>query len=179
MLRAQVAGRQCRRVTLTIVHLNDIYEIQPVEGGRFGGPARVATVIARLKDAGTPVITTLGGDYLSPSALGTARVDGQPLAGRQMVDVLNAVGLDWATFGNHEFDVSESAFRAHLAQATFRIVSTNVTDANGRPFDGVPTSIVAPVQVGGRTLPHRGHRRHHRLNGQALGSLPRPDRRGP
>lgn len=138
--------------TITIVHLNDIYEIQPVEGGRSGGPARVATVIGRLKAEGHTVITTLGGDYLSPSALGTARFEGQPLAGRQMVDVLNVMGLDWATFGNHEFDVSEAAFRAHLAQATFRIVSTNVTDANGQPFPGVPTSIIVPVSVGTRTI---------------------------
>ena len=77
----------------------------------------MATVIARLKSISAPlVLTTLGGDYLSPAALGTAKVDGQPLAGRQMVDVLNATGLDWATFGNHEFDVSEAAFRADVAR---------------------------------------------------------------
>lgn len=138
--------------TVTLVHLNDIYEILPVEGGRSGGPARVATVIERLKAAHPAVLTTLGGDYLSPSALGTARIEGQPLAGRQMVDVLNVMGLDWATFGNHEFDVSEAAFRAHLVQARFRIVSTNVTDASGQPFPGVPTSAVIPVKVGTRTI---------------------------
>jgi hypothetical protein len=69
-----------------------------------------------------------------------------------MVDVLNAVGIDWATFGNHEFDVSEAAFRAHLAQAKFRIVSSNVTDAAGQPFAGVPTSTIVPVTVDGRTV---------------------------
>lgn len=138
--------------TLAIVHLNDLYEIQPIEHGRYGGPARVATVIAELRRGASPVLVTLAGDYLSPSALGTARVDGQPLAGRQMVDVLDAMGLDWATFGNHEFDVSEAAFRAHLKQAKFRIVSTNVTDARGQPFDGVPTSAVVPVALGARTV---------------------------
>ena len=139
-------------VTVTLIHLNDVYEILPVEGGKSGGLARVATVFSELRISSAPVLTTLGGDYLSPSALGTARVDGQPLAGRQMVDVLNATQLDWATFGNHEFDVSESAFRAHLTQATFKIVSTNVTDANGQPFPGVPTSAIVPVTAGGRTI---------------------------
>jgi len=81
-------------VTVTLVHLNDVYEILPVEGGKSGGLARVATVFAELRSSAAPVLTTLGGDYLSPSALGTARVDGQPLAGRQMVEVLNATGLD-------------------------------------------------------------------------------------
>ena len=139
-------------VTVTLVHLNDVYEILPVEGGKSGGLARVATVIEKLKATRSPVLTTLGGDYLSPSALGTAIVDGQPIAGRQMVDVLNATGVDWATLGNHEFDVSEAAFRAHVAQAKFRIVSTNVTDARGLPFAGVATSAIVPVTANGRTV---------------------------
>ena len=146
------AGRAARPVTVTLVHLNDVYEILPVEGGKAGGLARVATVVRKLKAANPAVLTTLAGDYLSPSALGTAKVDGQPLAGRQMVAVLNAAGVDWATFGNHEFDVSEAAFRAHLTQAKFRLVSTNVTDAGGQPFRGVPTSAIVPVVAGGRTL---------------------------
>lgn len=112
----------------------------------------MATVIQQLKATQSPLLTTLGGDYLSPSALGTAIVDGQPMAGRQMVDVLNATGVDWATLGNHEFDVSEAALRAHIAQAKFRIVSTNVTDARGLPFAGVPTSAIVPVTVNGRTV---------------------------
>ena len=146
------AGRAAKPVTVTLVHLNDVYEILPVEGGKAGGLARVATVVRKLKAANPAVLTTLAGDYLSPSALGTAKVDGQPLAGRQMVAVLNAAGVDWATFGNHEFDVSEAAFRAHLADAKFRLVSTNVTDAGGQPFAGVPTSAIVPVAAGGRTL---------------------------
>ena len=146
------AGRAAKPVTVTLVHLNDVYEILPVEGGKAGGLARVATVIRKLKAADPAVLTTLAGDYLSPSALGTARVDGQPLAGRQMVAVLNAAGVDWATFGNHEFDVPEAAFRAHLADAKFRLVSTNVTASGGQPFPGVPTSAIVPVAAGGRTL---------------------------
>ncbi len=137
---------------LTLIHANDVYEIQPVEGGRYGGPARMATVVADLKRAGGPVLATLGGDYLSPSALGTAKFNGQPLAGRQMVEVLGALGLDWTTLGNHEFDVSEARFRAHLSEAKFGIVSSNVVDGNGQPFAGLQTSAVVPVQAGGRTL---------------------------
>lgn len=137
---------------VTFVHLNDIYEIQPIEGGRYGGAARVATVIDRLKRSSAPVVVTLGGDYLSPSALGTARVNGEPLAGSQMVDVLNAIGVDWATFGNHEFDVSEAAFRRHLDQARFRIVSSNVLAGDGSPFPKVASSAIIPIRSQGRTL---------------------------
>jgi 5'-nucleotidase len=95
---------------------------------------------------------TLGGDYLSPSAIGTALVDGQALGGRQMVDVLNHVGLDWAVLGNHEFDVPEAAFRARVAEGRFRIVSSNVSDINGQPFPGTVPYAIVPVRAGGRTV---------------------------
>ena len=97
-------------------------------------------------------LMTLGGDYLSPSAIGTAVVDGQPLAGRQMVDILNNVGLDWAVFGNHEFDVPEAAFRARLSEGRFRIVASNVSDVNGLPFPGTVRSAVVPIRSAGRTI---------------------------
>src|SRR5687767_12072622 len=138
--------------TVTILHINDVYEISAIEGGQYGGLSRAATVLQQLERSRSPVLMTLGGDYLSPSAIGTAVVDGQPLAGRQMVDVLNHVGLDWAVLGNHEFDVSEAAFRARLAESRFRVVSSNVSDVNGQPFPGTLRSAVVPIQAGGRTF---------------------------
>ena len=117
--------------TVTILHFNDVYEITPVEAGQAGGPARLARFRAEMKSRYPDLITTLGGDFVSPSAIGTARVNGERLAGKQMVAVLNVLGVDWATFGNHEFDISEAALRARLTEATFRMVSSNVTDSNG------------------------------------------------
>ncbi len=137
---------------LTIVHFNDIYEIGPVEGGRVGGLARVATVLNDLRRTTAPVISTLGGDYLSPSALAIPIVDNEPIGGRQMVDVLNALGLEWATLGNHEFDLPEPAFRARLEQSAFHIVISNVTDATGAMFPHTEDFAVVPVSVGGRSL---------------------------
>jgi 5'-nucleotidase/UDP-sugar diphosphatase len=138
--------------TITILHVNDVYEIDAIEGGRYGGLSRAATVLRRLERRQAPVLMTLGGDYLSPSAVGTALIDSQPLGGRQMVDVLNHVGVDWAVLGNHEFDVSEAAFRARLAESRFRVVSSNVSDVNGQPFAGTVRSAIVPVQVGRRAI---------------------------
>lgn len=137
---------------LTLVHLNDVYEIAPLDEGRSGGMARVGTLIRELKAEGRTVLATHGGDYLSPSVLGTARVDGHPLAGRQMVETMNAIGIDWATFGNHEFDLTESAFRARLAESRFRLVSSNVSQADGQPFPGVPRHAIVPLKIGERTV---------------------------
>src|SRR5437868_9482024 len=137
---------------VTSLHFNDVYEIEPIQGGHYGGLSRVATVLQQLKRAHPPVLSVLAGDYLSPSAIGTAVVDQQPLGGRQMVDVLNAVGLDWATFGNHEFDVSLQGFLARNAQSRFHIVTSNVTDVNGQLFPHTVRSAVVPVRAGGRTV---------------------------
>lgn len=138
--------------TITILHFNDVYEITPVEAGKAGGLARVANFRARLKARVPNLITTLGGDYVSPSALGTARVNGERLAGRQMVAVLNVLGLDWATFGNHEFDIPEAALRARLAESKFRVVSSNVTDAAGALFPGTVRTAVVPVRTPSGTV---------------------------
>ena len=121
-------------------------------GGRMGGVARVATVVRRERARGDAVLVTLGGDFLSPSALSTARVDGQPLAGRQAVSALNLLGVDWGTFGNHEFDLNEEQFRARLSEIRFGMVSSNVTDAAGRMFAPALPSAIATVKVGGRTV---------------------------
>ena len=141
-----------RDAVVTILHFNDIYEITPVEAGHVGGLARLATVRARLKAEHPGLLTVLAGDYLSPSALGTARVNGERLAGRQMIAVLNIVGLDWATFGNHEFDLGEETLRARIAESKFHLVSSNVTDKNDAPFAGIATTAIVPVQGEGGTV---------------------------
>ena len=137
---------------VTILHFNDVYEITPVAAGKAGGLARVATLRARLKARFPALLTTLGGDYLSPSALGTARVEGERLAGRQMVAVLNVLGLDWAVLGNHEFDVPEAAFRARLAESRFQIVASNVTDGSGVQFPRTVPHAVVPIQTPAGTI---------------------------
>ena len=136
----------------TILHFNDVYEITPIEGGKAGGLARVARFRAELKSKDPTLLTTLGGDYVSPSALGTAHVNGEALRGRQMVAVLNAVGVDWATLGNHEFDIPEAALRARLTESRFRVVVSNVTDTRGALFPNTVRSAIVPIRTPGGTV---------------------------
>lgn len=137
-------------VEINLLQLNDVYEIGPVQGGELGGLARVATIRKRLLAENPNTFTVLAGDFLSPSALGTARVDGQALAGQQMVGVLNALGLDLATFGNHEFDLKENQLLARLSESRFRWTSSNVTRASGGAFPGVsPHAILTAQGPGG------------------------------
>ena len=145
------AGAQAP-VSIVFAHINDVYEIDAIEGGAYGGLARVATILDRLRRAGPPVVTTIGGDFLSPSAIGTARVDGEPIAGRQMVETLNAIGIQWATLGNHEFDLPEAAFAARFAEAKFKTVVSNVTDASGKQPSGTTDTAIATIRANGRTI---------------------------
>lgn len=140
-------------VEITLLQINDVYEITPLDGGRSGGLARVATLRQRLAAENPNLLTLLAGDFFSPSALGTAKVDGEPLAGKQMVAVLNVLGLDLATFGNHEFDLDEKAFRQRLDEVRFPWVAANVANADGTPLPGVePHKIYTFRGPGGRQV---------------------------
>ncbi|MEA2932117.1 MAG: hypothetical protein QOI56_902 [Actinomycetota bacterium] len=133
-------------VALTILQMNDVYELTPVSGGTEGGMARVATLRAQLRAENPNTVTILAGDLLNPSALSTATVDGQRLAGRQMVDVMNVLGLDYATFGNHEFDLSQEQLSQRLAESKFTWISSNVAQADGRPLPNVPANAMFTVR---------------------------------
>lgn len=132
-------------VKLTLLQINDVYEITPVGGGKEGGMARVATVRKQLLAQNPNTFTVLAGDLVSPSALGTAKVDGERLDGKQMIAVLNALGLNYCTFGNHEFDLKEQPFLQRLAESRFNWVSSNAFDRNKKPFPNVPDNIVFTV----------------------------------
>lgn len=132
-------------VRLTLLQLNDIYEITAVEGGTRGGLARVATVRQRLLAENPYTYTILAGDAFSPSALGTAQVNGEPLAGQQMVAVMNAIGFDLATFGNHEFDLKQPQFLRRLQESKFSWISSNVSDPTGQPFPNVARSRILTI----------------------------------
>lgn len=144
--RAPVSGST--NVEVNILQINDVYEIGPVGGGKSGGLARVATIRKRLLAENPNTFTVLAGDFVSPSALGTAKVDGQSLAGQQMVAVLNALGLDLVTFGNHEFDLKEDQLLARLSESRFGWTSANVTRASGGAFPGVSSHAVLTGREG-------------------------------
>lgn len=118
-------------VDFTIVQINDVYEVSPVEGGRRGGLARVATLCRKLRGENPNLISVLVGDFLAPSAMGATTND----AGLHMIEVLNAAGLTHATMGNHEFDLTRDDLMLRIAESRFKWVVSNVSDAAGAPFE--------------------------------------------
>lgn len=144
---AAIADEPSATAHITFLQLNDIYELEAVRGGRYGGLARVKTVVDRLKRQNPNTLTALAGDLFSPSAIGNAKVDGVRLQGKQIVDVFNRVPLDYFTFGNHEFDLARDDFLARLGEAQFSILSSNVADPSGQPHPRVqgPAPVIRMV----------------------------------
>jgi len=117
----------------TILQLNDVYEIAPVQGGKYGGMARVETIRKELLKENPNTFTVLAGDFLNPSLLGTMKLDGDRVKGKQMVEVMNAMDFDLVAFGNHEFDISYEQLQSRLNESNFEWVSANVLhNQNGK-----------------------------------------------
>ena len=116
-------------VHVTLLQINDAYVLEPVDGGRRGGMARLATLVKRARASNPNTIFAHAGDAISPSPMSTI------LRGEQMIAVLNAVGVDVATFGNHEFDFGPEVLRQRMRESRFAWLTANVRErATGRPF---------------------------------------------
>jgi 2',3'-cyclic-nucleotide 2'-phosphodiesterase (5'-nucleotidase family) len=124
-------------VRLTFLQINDHYVLGPVDGGRRGGMARLATLVRESKRENPNSVFVIGGDFLSPS------VESTFLRGAQMVAALDAAGLDFATFGNHEFDFGPAVLLERMKESKFRWLSANVVDRRSdRPFGGALADVV-------------------------------------
>ncbi len=59
-------------VKVTLLHLNDVYEIDPVSGGIQGGLAHVATLKKQLLKANPNTYAIHAGDFFSPPGIGNS-----------------------------------------------------------------------------------------------------------
>lgn len=112
-------------VKLTFLHINDVYEIGGVSGGKYGNLARVAQLKKELLKENPNTYLVLAGDFLNPSVLGTLKIDGKRISGEQMVDVMNAAKVDFVTFGNHEFDLKEKEVLERINESEFEWIASN------------------------------------------------------
>lgn len=121
--------------TITILHTNDVYEID-AEEGVGGGMAGVMTVLKEARSTSPNSITTFGGDLISPSVMSALT------KGEQMVDFYNRLGTDVAVLGNHEFDFGPEVARARITESEFPWLGTNVLNAAGQPALGTEAGLM-------------------------------------
>jgi 5'-nucleotidase / UDP-sugar diphosphatase len=134
---ALAATAFAQNATVTLLHINDVYEIAPVKGQ--GGLAELMTLLRQERAQHANTITTVGGDFLSPSILSGIT------KGAQMVELFGAIGVDLVTFGNHEFDFGPEILEQRIAESRFRWLGTNVRDAGGKPFGGAVATVIKTV----------------------------------
>ncbi len=125
------------KIEINFVQLNDVYEIAPLEGGKSGGMARVETVFRQIKKQNPNTLLFMAGDFLNPSLLGTIKINGERIRGKQMVEVMNAMNFDLVAFGNHEFDLKYKDLQKRLNESEFDWLLGNVLhhkDKQNLPF---------------------------------------------
>ncbi|HZG52078.1 MAG TPA: bifunctional UDP-sugar hydrolase/5'-nucleotidase [Pyrinomonadaceae bacterium] len=131
---AQEAGQTVR---VTLLQVNDVYQMSPVERGRRGGLARIATLRKKIAAESPHTLYLLAGDTLSPS------VASNIFKGRQMIAAWNATGLDYAALGNHEFDFGDAVLRERMRESKFTWLGSNVFDRKtGKLFGDMPPFVV-------------------------------------
>ena len=124
-------AHQPRPFTLTIAHLNDTHSnLEPMDTGltlagvkvkaRLGGFARVKTALDEVRGSEANVLALHAGDAVQ----GTLFFN--EFQGRADFDILNLLGLDAMTLGNHEFDQGPGLTGALVERARFPVVAANL-----------------------------------------------------
>ena len=101
-----------------ILHSNDVH-------GAIEGYAYIAALKADYEAKGAEVILVDAGDFSqgSPNVSTTKGADA--------ITMMNAVGYDVVTLGNHEFDYGYDELKENLGKANFKVLCANVLE-NGK-----------------------------------------------
>ena len=139
-------------IVLRVLATNDLHGAlearqAPWSGGRpVGGMAYLAGMMDRLEaECGCPTIRLDGGDIMQGSAASNLT------HGKAMVDAANAMHLDAAAIGNHEFDWTIDTLAVRIHDARFAWLSANIREIPGRRRPGwaVPMTV---VEAGGKRI---------------------------
>lgn len=137
---AQTSNKQERMVRVTLLQLNDVYQISAIDKGTRGGLARVATLRKKVMEESPNTLFLLGGDTIAPS------VASNIFKGQQMIAVWNMIGLDFSVLGNHEFDFGPEVLRERIKESRFTWLGTNVIDKrSGKPFADMPPFVIREI----------------------------------
>lgn len=129
-----------RPIQITFIHLNDVYQFTPADGGKRGGLARVLTLRNQILAENPNTIFTFGGDTVSPS------VETRTYKGAQMIDAWNAVGLDYSVLGNHEFDIKTPEILARIKESKFQWLGANVVNVKDNSiFADLPPYVIREI----------------------------------
>lgn len=147
--------------SLVILHTNDFHaRFEPISafdsgcsaedntaGECFGGSARLVTGVeaARQRAGNTPVLLVDGGDQFQGTLFYTY------YKGALAAEMMNKLGYDAMTVGNHEFDDGPEVLRDFVGAVEFPILMSNA-DISGEPLlaDAIQKSTI--IEKGGEKI---------------------------
>ncbi|MGI9402635.1 MAG: bifunctional metallophosphatase/5'-nucleotidase [Rhizobiaceae bacterium] len=145
--------------TLTILHTNDFHaRFEPinkydsgckkednVEGKCFGGTARLVTAIGDARARSNNSILVDGGDQFQGTLFYTY------YKGKLAAEMMNKLGYDAMTVGNHEFDDGPEVLRGFVESVKFPVLMSNADISKEKELDGkILKSVV--LERGGEKL---------------------------
>ena len=127
------AGAAAADYTLTILHTNDFHaRFEPIskydsgcsaednaEGKCFGGSARLVTAIEEARKRSNNSILVDGGDQFQGTLFYTY------YKGKVAAEMMNKLGYDAMTVGNHEFDDGPEVLRGFMDAVGFPVLMSN------------------------------------------------------
>ncbi|SNR33621.1 bifunctional metallophosphatase/5'-nucleotidase [Puniceibacterium sediminis] len=138
---ALTAGAASADYSLTILHTNDFHaRFEPISkydsgcsaedntaGDCFGGSARLVTAIAAARAKTNNSILVDGGDQFQGTLFYTY------YKGKLAAEMMNKMGYDGMTVGNHEFDDGPEVLRGFMDALEFPILMSNA-DVSAEPL---------------------------------------------
>ncbi|WP_278922552.1 bifunctional metallophosphatase/5'-nucleotidase [Pseudophaeobacter profundi] len=134
------AGMAAAEYKLTILHTNDFHaRFEPIskydsgcregdnaEGKCFGGSARLVTALEDARERADNAILVDGGDQFQGSLFYTY------YKGKVAAEMMNKLGYDGMTVGNHEFDDGPEVLRGFMDAVEFPVLMSNA-DVSAEP----------------------------------------------
>ncbi len=158
-LLALSAGAASADFSLTILHTNDFHaRFEPISkydsgcsaednaaGECFGGSARLVSAIEDAKGRHDNWLLVDGGDQFQGTLFYTY------YKGKLAAEMMNKMGYDAMTVGNHEFDDGPEVLREFVDAVEFPILMSNA-DISGEPLlkDAIRKSVV--IEKGGEKI---------------------------
>ncbi|MFK7879990.1 bifunctional metallophosphatase/5'-nucleotidase [Roseobacter sp.] len=156
---ALTSGIASAEYNLTILHTNDFHaRFEPIskydsgcsaeddaEGECFGGSARLVTAIAEARARSDNSILVDGGDQFQGTLFYTY------YKGALAAEMMNALGYDGMTVGNHEFDDGPEVLRGFMDAVKFPVLMSNA-DVSAEPLLADTLAKSTVIERGGEKI---------------------------
>lgn len=151
---ATIISAQADAKKITIIHTNDTHARVKDSDGGFGF-AKIATIVKQAKENNPNTLVFDAGDTLH----------GMPIInisqGANAVKILNAVGYDFMTPGNHDYNYGQKRLMELSEMAEFEMLSANILDSEGEyVFKPYEIKEIDGVKIGifGLTTPETAYK---------------------